>query len=69
MPGIPTSRGTNSPRNANIPNRHHLPATRTLQAKAANPSANTSADGADSDQLVYELYGLTDVETAAVVGR
>ena len=39
-----------------------------LAAKVADPSADTSADEAQIDQLVYTLYGLTDAEIAAVEG-
>lgn len=41
---------------------------RILQAKAANPSADTSALEAEIDRLVYQLYGLTDEEIAVVEG-
>ena len=37
-----------------------------LAAKAADPSADTSAPEAEIDRLVYGLYGLTAEETAAV---
>jgi len=33
---------------------------RILSAKQANPKADTSALEREIDQLVYELYGLTD---------
>ena len=39
-----------------------------LQAKAANPSADTSALEAEIDRLVYQLYGLTSEEIAVVEG-
>ena len=39
-----------------------------LQAKAANPAADTSALKAEIDRLVYQLYGLTTEEIAAVEG-
>ena len=39
---------------------------RILAAKAADPSADTSADEAEIDRLVYALYGLTEAEVAAV---
>ena len=39
-----------------------------LKAKAAKPSADTSADEAEIDRLVYTLYGLTDEEIAVVAG-
>ena len=39
---------------------------RILAAKDADPSADTSADEAQIDRLVYTLYGLTDAEIAAV---
>ena len=42
---------------------------RILQAKDANPDADTSDLEAEIDQLVYQLYGLTDDEIAAVEGR
>ena len=41
---------------------------RILKSKAANPAADTSADEAEIDRLVYALYGLTDAEIAAVAG-
>ncbi len=44
-------------------------ANRIMKAKTANPSADTSADEAEIDRLVYELYGLTDAEIAVVAGR
>ena len=42
---------------------------RILQAKTADPAADTSAEEAEIDRLVYALYGLTAVEVAAVEGR
>jgi len=39
-----------------------------LQIKATNPSADTSALEAEIDRLVYQLYGLTPEEIAAVEG-
>ncbi len=39
-----------------------------LQAKATNPTADTSALEAEIDRLVYSLYGLTDQEIATVQG-
>ena len=42
---------------------------RILQAKAADPDADTSALEAEIDRLVYALYGLTEEEIAAVEGR
>ena len=39
---------------------------RILVAKASNPDADTSAQEAEIDRLVYQLYGLTDEEIAAV---
>ena len=39
---------------------------RILKAKAANPAADTTADEAEIDRLVYELYGLTEEEEIAV---
>ena len=42
---------------------------RILKAKAANPAADTSADEAEIDRLVFALYGLTDAEVAAVAGN
>ena len=41
---------------------------RILAAKAADPSADTSALEAEVDRLVYALYGLTPPEIAAVGG-
>ena len=43
-------------------------AARVIKAKAADPSAGTSADEAEIDRLVYALYGLTEAEVAAVEG-
>ncbi len=40
-----------------------------LEAKAANPDADTSEQEEEIDWLVYELYGLTEEEAAAVEGR
>ena len=42
---------------------------RILQAKTADPAADTSAEEAEIDRLVYALYGLTEAEVAAVEGR
>ena len=42
---------------------------RILQAKTADPSADTRAKEAEIDRLVYALYGLTEAEVAAVEGR
>ena len=42
---------------------------RILEAKAADPDADTSDLEEQIDWLVSELYGLTDQETAAVAGR
>ncbi len=39
---------------------------RILEAKAADPDADTTADEAEIDRLVYELYGLTEEEDTAV---
>ncbi len=39
---------------------------RILKAKAVNPAAGTSADEAEIDRLVYDLYGLTEDEVTAV---
>ena len=41
-------------------------ADQILTAKKANPQADTTALEAEIDQLVYELYGLTDEEIAIV---
>jgi len=41
---------------------------RILETKAANPAADTSALEAEIDRLVYQLYGLTIEEIAAVEG-
>jgi hypothetical protein len=43
--------------------------TRILAAKAADPSADTSALEREIDRIVYELYGLTEEEIAVVEGR
>ena len=37
-----------------------------LTAKKANPQTDTAALEAEIDQLVYELYGLTEEEIAIV---
>ncbi len=42
---------------------------RILQIKASNPSADTTKPEEEIDQLVYELYGLTEEEIAAVEKR
>ena len=42
---------------------------RILEAKAANPAADTAELEAEIDRRVYGLYGLTDEEIAAVEGR
>ena len=39
-----------------------------LIAKKANPQADTAALEAEIDQMVYELYGLTEEEIAIVEG-
>ena len=41
---------------------------RILEAKAADASADTGAEEAEIDRLVYELYGLTGAEVGAVAG-
>ena len=41
---------------------------RILEAKAANPQSDTSADEGELDRRVYALYGLTAGEVAAVGG-
>ena len=41
---------------------------RILEAKAADPDADTSELEREIDRLVYALYGLTEEETAAVEG-
>lgn len=42
---------------------------RIIEAKAGNPRANTRADEAEIDRLVYALYGLTDGEIRVVEGK
>ena len=42
---------------------------RILEAKLARPSADTTALEAQIDRLVYDLYGLTEEEIAAVEAR
>lgn len=42
---------------------------RILAAKQADPSADTAALEAETDRLVYALYGLTEEEVAIVEGR
>jgi adenine-specific DNA-methyltransferase len=39
-----------------------------LSAKRANPQADTSAMEREIDQLVYQLYGLTEEEVKIVEG-
>ena len=39
---------------------------RILEAKAVKPAADTTADEAEIDRLVYDLYGLTEDEVTAV---
>ena len=41
---------------------------RIIEAKASDASADTGAEEAEIDQLVYELYGLTAAEVEAVLG-
>ncbi|MCY3628360.1 MAG: hypothetical protein OXG88_12090, partial [Gammaproteobacteria bacterium] len=41
-------------------------AASVMQAKTINPAADTSALEAEIDHLVYQLYGLTTEEIAAV---
>jgi hypothetical protein len=43
--------------------------TQILTAKRANPAADVAALEAQIDQLVYQLYDLTDEEIAIVEGR
>ena len=40
-----------------------------LDAKTADPAADTNAEEAEVDRLIYALYGLTPAEVAAVEGR
>ena len=40
-----------------------------LETKRANPVADTSALEREIDQLVYQLYGLTEEEIAIVEGK
>ena len=40
-----------------------------LAAKKQNPQADTTAQEAEIDRLVYELYGLTDEEVKVVEGK
>jgi len=42
---------------------------RILAAKRANPQADTSALEKEIDQLVYQLYGLSQEEIKIVEGR
>ena len=42
---------------------------RILAAKAANPTADTRADEAEIDRLVYALYELTDAEVAVIAEK
>ena len=41
---------------------------RILEAKTADPGADTSELEREIDRLVYELYGLTEAEQSAVGG-
>ena len=54
----------------NIPDDEQRPfvrlVDRILEAKATDPDADTSEMEREIDRLVYELYGLTEAETAAV---
>ena len=43
--------------------------SKILEAKQANPQADTSALEAQIDQLVYELYGLTQQEIDIIEGN
>ena len=43
-------------------------ADRILTTKKANPQADTTALETEIDQMVYELYGLTEEEIAIVEG-
>lgn len=38
-------------------------------AKKANPQADTSKEEAETDRLVYQLYGLSEDEIKIVEGR
>jgi len=42
---------------------------RILAAKGVNPQADTSALEKEIDELVYELYGLTDEEIKIIEGQ
>jgi hypothetical protein len=42
---------------------------RTEGVKRAEPAADTSAWEGEIDQLVYQLYGLTEEEIAVVEGK
>ena len=56
-----------------VATERQLPVTdlvdRILKAKNIDPDADTSDLEAEIDELVYQLYGLTDAEIAAVEGR
>jgi len=43
--------------------------TKILAAKRANPQADTSKLEDEIDQLVYQLYGLTEDEVKIVEGK
>ncbi len=45
------------------------PAERMLAAKRANPQADTSPLEREIDELVYQLYGLTEEEIEIVEGK
>ena len=42
---------------------------RILAAKAKNPQTDTSPLEREIDELVYQLYGLTEAEIAIVEGK
>ncbi len=56
---------------ANVSDQHRVvdSVTHILAAKAADPAADTSALEREIDQIVYELYGLTEEEIAIVEER
>ena len=59
------------PKNADKTNKEPIEklADRILAAKRANPQADTSEWEGEIDQLVYELYGLTEEEIKIVGGK
>ena len=69
---MPIAEEPSIPAGTNAANRTVRIATlvdRILEAKKADPAADTTKLEADIDALVYKLYGLTDEEIAVVEGK